>query len=71
MWILKYMECLRHGHDFANYTYRNMTYRYCLHCGEVKPPGHVHLKLKTITVPVNTQNDDMLEYSNNFKADDR
>jgi len=36
MWILKYLVCLMHSHSFADITWKDSPYQYCLVCGKVE-----------------------------------
>ena len=36
MWILKYLVCLVHDHNFIGMTWKHSLYRYCLRCGKIE-----------------------------------
>ena len=35
MWILNYLVCLIHNHDFMEIVWKGLLYQYCLRCGKV------------------------------------
>jgi hypothetical protein len=45
MWIFRYTYCLFNGHAYIDITSTQRSYRYCLHCGDIKEPTAQGIKV--------------------------